>query len=325
MPGTAVIIPFFQRKPGLLAAAVRSVLAQEDAGAVTIVVCDDSSPSPAEVDLDLLDAGERDRVVLIGQANGGPGPARNAALDAMPADAEWIAFLDSDDRWSPLHLARSIAALREGYDFCFANVQRECAALTHFEHASFKPEQHEPIGALPGLYRFTGDFLTQNLAMSPVSVSSVVMRASTLGDLRFPPIIFEDLMTWFEIARRGVRVAFDSTLQVHYGHGDITLAESWKSQKALKLSLLYHRVFMRVMREFKLTSVQRAILKTRVAQNRRSFATVALALLHDGRAPAWRVMVEFLALDAWVGSALLSVIATETARRLITGRRILAK
>lgn len=324
MPGTAVIIPFFQRKPGLLAAAVRSVLAQEDAGAVTIVVCDDSSPSPAEVDLDMLDAGERDRVVLISQTNGGCGPARNAALDAMPADAEWIAFLDSDDRWRPWHLARSIAALREGYDFCFANVQRESEALTHFEYASFKPEQHEPIGALPGLYRFTGDFLTQNLAMSPVSVSSVVMRASTLGDLRFPPIVFEDLMTWFEVARRGVPVAFDGTLQVHYGSGNITLAESWKSQKALKLSLLYHQVFMRVLREFMLTAVQRAILETRMAQNRRSFATAALALLRGGRAPAWRVIADFVALDARVGTALLGAITTETRRRLSNGWRVLA-
>jgi len=320
MPGTAVIIPFFQRKPGLLAAAVRSVLAQEDAGAVTIVVCDDSSPSPAEVDLDMLDAGERDRVVLIGQANAGCGPARNAALDAMPADAEWIAFLDSDDRWSPWHLARSIAALREGYDFCFADVQRESEALTHFEYASFKPEQHEPIGALPGLYRFTGDFLTQNLAMSPVSVSSVVMRASTLGDLRFPPIVFEDLMTWFEIARRGVPVVFDGTLQVHYGHGNITRSDGWDSQGALKNRLLYHKVFMNVWRGFVLTPAQRAVLKQRIAQSRRLFGSVSLGLLRSGHIPAWRVVASFLALDPTAAGALTGITLAKIVRRLPIGQ-----
>jgi len=61
-------------------------------------------------------------VILIRQANGGCGSARNAALDALPSDIEWIAFLDSDDRWKPLHISRALAALREGYDFVFVKV-----------------------------------------------------------------------------------------------------------------------------------------------------------------------------------------------------------
>ena len=234
MPGTAVIIPFFQREAGVLAAAIRSALAQRDAGAITVVVCDDGSPVPADAELAALARGERERVVLVRQANAGAGPARNAALDAMPADTEWIAFLDSDDRWGPDHIARSVAALQAGYDLCFADVQRDGEAGTHFQNASFRPGQHEPIGALPGLYRFTGDFLAQNLMLSPVSISSVVMRAGTLGDLRFPTMAFEDLMYWFEAARRGPRVAFDGTLQVHYGSGNITLTDGWKSPRELR-------------------------------------------------------------------------------------------
>jgi succinoglycan biosynthesis protein ExoW len=137
MPGTAVIIPYFQRVPGVLAAAVRSALAQEGAGPITIVVCDDGSPVPGDVVLATLDAAERQRVVLIRQTNAGAGPARNAALDAVPPDTEWIAFLDSDDRWGGQHLARAIAALREGYDLCFADALREPQTLTHFQGAAF--------------------------------------------------------------------------------------------------------------------------------------------------------------------------------------------
>ena len=62
MPGTAVIVPFFQREAGVLTAAIRSALAQRDAGPITVVVCDDGSPVAAELDLALLDPGARDRV-----------------------------------------------------------------------------------------------------------------------------------------------------------------------------------------------------------------------------------------------------------------------
>ncbi len=44
----AVVIPYFQRKEGLLAQAIRSVIAQRDVDDVRIVVVDDASPIPAE-------------------------------------------------------------------------------------------------------------------------------------------------------------------------------------------------------------------------------------------------------------------------------------
>ncbi len=316
MPGTAVIIPFFQREAGVLVAAIRSALAQRDAGAITIVVCDDGSPIPADAELAALAPEEREHVVLVRQANAGAGPARNAALDAMPPGIEWIAFLDSDDRWGPDHIARSLAALRAGHDLCFADVQRDTEALTHFQSASFRPEQHEPIGALPGLYRFNGDFLTQNLALSPVSISSVVMRADTLGDLRFPTMAFEDLMYWFEAARRGPLVAFDGTLQVHYGSGNITLTEGWKAPRELQNRLAYHRIFKQVWRDFALTRPQRALLTRRMTQSRRWFCMTVLALLHSGRTPNWQVVAAFVALDPIMLRTLTGRAFTEIGRRL---------
>ena len=319
--GTAVIIPFFQRKPGLLAAAIRSALGQEAAGPITIIVCDDASPSPAELDLAMLTPLDRDRVLLVRQANSGAGPARNAALDAMPPGIEWIAFLDSDDRWEPGHIARALAALREGYDFCFADALRTPQTRTHFQAAGFDPGRHKPLAAAPGLFGFTGDFLTLNIAMSPVSISTVAMRASALHDLRFPNMAVEDLMLWFQVARRPIRVAFDATLQVYYGHGDITLADGWTSLQALRMCLSYHRIFMRVAREFDLTPEQRAILSARMADNRRNFCTATLARLHHRQAPAWHVGLSFLRLDPRLVFSLLKTAFVEAGRRLPFGRR----
>lgn len=169
--GTAVIVPFFQRKPGLLAAAIRSALAQEAAGPITIIVCDDASPIPADTELAMLAPNQRERVILIRQANAGAAAARNAALDAVPPGTEWIAFLDSDDRWEPGHIARAVAALCAGYDLCFSDALREPQTTTHFQAASFESRHHEPVGSLPGLFRFIGNFLTLNITMSPVSIS----------------------------------------------------------------------------------------------------------------------------------------------------------
>ncbi len=320
--GTAVIIPFFQREPGLLASAIRSALGQEAAGPITVIVCDDASPSPAELDLAMLTPLDRDRVLLVRQANGGAGPARNAALDAMPRGIEWIAFLDSDDRWEPGHLVRALAALREGYDFCFADALRTPQTQTHFQAAGFEPSRHKPLDAAPGLFGFMGDFLTLNIAMSPVSISTVVMRASALSDLRFPDMAVEDLMLWFQVAKRPIRVAFDATLQVYYGRGDITLADGWTSLHALRMCLSYHRIFMRVAREFELTAGQRAILAARMADNRRNFCTATLARLHHRQAPAWRVGLSFLRLDPRLAFSLLRTAVVEAGRRLPFGQRV---
>lgn len=319
--GTAVIIPFFQREPGLLAAAIRSALRQEAAGPITVIVCDDASPSPAELDLALLTPLDRDQVLLIRQANGGCGPARNAALDAVPRGIEWIAFLDSDDRWEPGHIARALAALRDGYDFCFADALRTPQTQTHFQAAGFESSRHKPLGAAQGLYEFTGNFLTLNIAMSPVSISTVVVRASALDDRRFPNMTFEDLMFWFQLAKCPIRVAFDATLQVHYGHGGITLADGWTSRHALWRCLSYHRVFMRVAREFELTAEQRRILSARMADNRRNFCTATLARLHHWQAPAWRVGLSFLRLDPRLAPSLLKAAVVEAGRRLPFGQR----
>ncbi len=319
--GIAVIIPYHQRKPGLLAAAIRSALTQEAAGPMTIVVCDDESPSPAELDLAMLTPVARDQVLLIRQPNGGAGPARNAALDAMPRGIEWIAFLDSDDRWEPGHIARALAALRQGYDLLFADALRASQMQTHFQAAGFEPSRHKPLDAMPGLFGFTGDFLTLNIAMSPVSISTVVVRASALSGQRFPAMAFEDLMLWFQLAQSPIRVAFDATLQVQYGHGAITLADGWTSRRALRMCLSYHRVFMRVAREFDLTAEQRGILTGRMADNRRNFCTATLARLHHRQAPAWRVGLSFLRLDPRLALSLLRVAVFEAGRRLSLSQR----
>jgi len=128
----AVLIPYFQRQPGILANTVRSVLAQQGFGDYQVIVVDDGSPVPAVDELAGITE-QRDKITIINQPNAGPGAARNTALEHIPPGTRYVAFLDSDDQLQPHYLADAVYALNQGYDLFFGNSQRADIANTRFE------------------------------------------------------------------------------------------------------------------------------------------------------------------------------------------------
>lgn len=102
-----VVIPTYNRA-ALLEQAIASVQAQtEPVGA--IIVVDDGSTDDSRERVAAL-ARRDDRIRLLSQANAGANVARNAGIAA--ATTPLIAFLDSDDRWTPEKMARQLAAWR---------------------------------------------------------------------------------------------------------------------------------------------------------------------------------------------------------------------
>jgi len=103
-PELSVIVPTYGRAEDVVR-AVDSALAQEvDA---EVIVVDDASPQPIVI--------SRDRVsVLRLSTNLGAAGARNAGVAA--AKTEWIAFLDSDDIWTPGSLRQRLDAARAAHD-----------------------------------------------------------------------------------------------------------------------------------------------------------------------------------------------------------------
>jgi succinoglycan biosynthesis protein ExoW len=119
----SVIIPYYQREPGVLQRALASVFSQSHQD-FDVIVVDDSSPLPVEAEVGILPPAERARIAVIKQANAGPGGARNTGLDHVPADSACVAFLDSDDEWAPDHLKTATEALaRFDADCYFASIQ----------------------------------------------------------------------------------------------------------------------------------------------------------------------------------------------------------
>jgi glycosyltransferase involved in cell wall biosynthesis len=89
----SVIIPCFNAQR-YIAAAVRSVLAQDWPDLEVIVVDDGSSDRSAELVRDTFP-----EVTLLRQTNQGVAAARN--LGIRHSQSDWIAFLDADDIWLP--------------------------------------------------------------------------------------------------------------------------------------------------------------------------------------------------------------------------------
>jgi glycosyltransferase involved in cell wall biosynthesis len=99
-----VVIPTYNRMR-LVARAIESVLNQTLQPCEVIVVDDGSSDRTADVCKAYVP-----RVRYVWQRNTGASASRNKG--ARLAKTRWIAFLDSDDYWTPSHLERIASAIR---------------------------------------------------------------------------------------------------------------------------------------------------------------------------------------------------------------------
>ena len=108
-PRVSVVVPAY-RCERTIEQSVRSALGQT-AGALEVIIVNDASDDGTAAILDALARSDaRVRVITLPE-NGGVANARNVGVNA--AQAERIAFLDSDDVWEPEKLSRQLAVMEE--------------------------------------------------------------------------------------------------------------------------------------------------------------------------------------------------------------------
>ena len=107
-----VIIPTFNSEATLVR-AINSALAQDVDGLRLLAVDDCSTDNTRALLSELADLDGRIQPVFL-SSNVGAGIARKRAIESR--DAEFIAFLDSDDVWMPEKLNRSLAVFEENVD-----------------------------------------------------------------------------------------------------------------------------------------------------------------------------------------------------------------
>lgn len=141
----SVVIPLYNKGKHIERALI-SVYSQTCRPLEVIVVDDGSTDDGTEKVLRYVDT---HGVVLVKQGNSGPGPARNAGLNA--ASGKYIAFLDADDEWLPTFLEDGLALLEnEG-----ANASVVC--LGYFNYPSMRKSIEFSDGLEDGVYEICSD------------------------------------------------------------------------------------------------------------------------------------------------------------------------
>lgn len=279
MQKIAVVIPFYQRNEGILAKSLASVLSQPRLDDVVVHIVDDASPVPPDRDIAAAQAMlGPERLVLHRKPNGGPGSARNFALDRLE-NTEFVAFLDSDDEWSPTHLSNMREAMKRGADFYFSDYVREGSDATRFAQTAFQPDAHDER---EGLREFRGDLFSVLLYGSPVGTSTVGYRFSAMPALRFHSDwrAGEDIFFWMEIAKQTSRIFFSSQCEVRYGRGvNIFEGCEWGTTEDLARLRNVSRFHRTVSRRFSLDDSQAQWNANWLKQLDESFMTSFLSAL----------------------------------------------
>jgi glycosyltransferase involved in cell wall biosynthesis len=198
-----VIVPVYGR-PRYLVEALDAVLAQQPPPDEVIVV-DDGSPDPVS----LRPAHSSACRLVRRQRRGGPGAARDTALELLGTDL--VALADADDVWCPGKLAAQLAAF-----------ERHPEVALCLGTAVIIGPDGEPTGerweTLP-----TGVLDPDSLAPllfehNPIPTSSVVARRRSLraaGGFTGPPL-GEDWALWLRLLTRGEQFLFEPHAAIRY-------------------------------------------------------------------------------------------------------------
>jgi succinoglycan biosynthesis protein ExoW len=236
----AVIIPHYQKKPGLLAKALTSAFSQTLSESIHIYIVDDESPVSAQSEVDSNSHFPRDQMTIIRKTNGGAGSARNKALDLVPLDTAYAAFLDSDDEWQPKHLEHALAVLSTGADAYFADWwSYNYPEQTNFQRiGALKPGLHKEISIDPGGYDLQVTPIEHILkdGGGVIQTSTVVYRFRKFHKLRFREEFYngQDFFFWMDLGQLGARFVFSTEVDCHNGEGiNIYQSAGWGTERSL--------------------------------------------------------------------------------------------
>lgn len=213
IPGLVSVVMPAWNAAATIARSIESVLAQSHRQVELLVVDDASTDATAGLVAGYAAADVRVRL-LRQAANGGVATARNAGIAA--ARGEFVAFLDSDDRWHPRKLELQLEQMRQAGASvsycCYERVGEDGRVLSLVEpprevtHADMLRSNF--IGNLTGLY------------------------ARSLGDGEFLRIGHEDYVFWLQMlerAGRAIRIEHDEPLAFYLVREGSVSANKWRA------------------------------------------------------------------------------------------------
>ncbi|WP_026340864.1 glycosyltransferase family 2 protein [Thioalkalivibrio sp. AKL10] len=324
----AVVIPYFQRKRGLLRQCVRSVLENAEGLEIEVLVVDDGSPLPAEEEIgDFL---EDCPVEVIHQENAGPAAARNMGLEHVAPGTRYVAFLDSDDEWIGPFLEDAVRALDQGFDLFVGNSRRTGIPTSRFQWSdarsdNIRPEEHHLVDPAHDLYEYVGDFFDLLVRRSNIiGPTTMAYRLDRFPEVRFRESLFqgEDRLFKLTLGQSLGRVAFSPRIYAEEGEGvNIFDKSGWKTEGYLRLTSNYISLSRMVLEEIRLDPKQRAFVRGQLADSRRAFVAAVLHQLRHRKPLDWSQVRATLRRDPAGAALFLPNTLRLATRRLGGGRR----
>jgi len=221
--GISVVIPAYNAER-TLREALESALAQTLSPVEILVIDDHSDDNTAAVAEEYCLRDSRVRLIC-NEDNIGVSASRNRAV--KEAVGEWIAFLDSDDRWRGDKLERQLTAVEKF---------PECAiCFTATAYVGDAGQQTDYVLHAPARVTY-GELLKQNV----ISCSSVLVRREALLAHPMPDdhMIHEDYATWLHILQETpFAVGVDEPLLIY------RISTTGKSGNKLKAAQMQWRTY----------------------------------------------------------------------------------
>lgn len=291
-PVVSVVIPTHNRAH-FLERAVTSVEKQGVDDYELLIVDDRSTDTTTQIIQGLCEMNPHIRYLENAYPRG-PSGARNFGIDN--SSGKYIAFLDSDDTWSPGHLRRAIRVL-ENYsdvDLYFGN--KVLLSMDSGEEIDFFETfgvldslRMEPIG--DGVHSIVGGLAEALIAHHPMVIQATVIRKTSIKDIRFRQDISlaED---WDFLSRLyfegGLHFAVSLNPSVYVArHSDSLSAQTDDCIRR------YHLIHLKLLKEYldsyNLDKLTRRILKKRIVEEKQGLIYRARA---TGKlAQSWKTLL----------------------------------
>lgn len=220
----SVVIPVYNAQDTIIS-CLESVLNQTYSVSEIVIINDGSTDSSENIIVDFISSNDIKIIRLINQINGGPSLARNNGI--LNSTGNWIAFIDSDDKWLPNKIQSQVQVLNSYPDvslistLLFPNPKRTGYPL---EFVNFK------------------NLLFKN----KVFTSTVLVRKEVFEFVRFDENkkYSEDYKLWLQIILRYKAVVINEGLVIYAvnskTHKRNSLSSSlWKMEKGELDNFIY--------------------------------------------------------------------------------------
>jgi glycosyltransferase involved in cell wall biosynthesis len=258
-PKVSVIMPSYNTA-SLIAEALDSVFAQSYRDFEVIVVNDGS---PDTQDLERVLEPYRDRIVYLKQENRRACGARNNGISH--AKGEYLAFLDSDDSWTPGYLQSQVEHLES--DSSLDMVYCDCLIYGDGPKAG-----QTFMKDCPSVGPVTFESVLAEQSQIPIS-GTVVRRQAVISAGGFDErlAMCDDYEMWLRLAFRGARITYHSDVLSRIRIG----RPSGLSSSNSKMVAAFVTILLNVKAEWNLSVEQRALLTEKLRQEQ---ALLALEL-----------------------------------------------